>query len=61
MNKFVELLLGLILLLIPIYTWITNFWGVGDAATAFFKGGLVWLLILIGVVLILVGISDIKG
>lgn len=61
MNKILELLVGLLLLLVPIYAWITNFWSVGDAATAFFKGGLVWLLILIGAVFILIGISDIKG
>ena len=60
MNKIIELLVGLVLLVVPIYAWITNFWGVGSAATAFFKGGLVWLLILIGVVFLLVGISDLK-
>jgi hypothetical protein len=61
MNKLIELLVGLVLLLVPIYAWITNFWNVGEAATMFFKGGLVWLLLLIGAVFILVGISDLKG
>jgi hypothetical protein len=60
MNKFLELLVGLVFLLVPIYLWIINFWGVGDAAMIFFKGGLVWLLIFIGVVFILIGISDLK-
>ncbi|MFA5061321.1 MAG: hypothetical protein WC494_03330 [Candidatus Pacearchaeota archaeon] len=61
MNKFLELLIGLIFLLVPIYAWIVNFWGVGDSALVFFKGGLVWMLILIGVVFILIGISDLKN
>jgi hypothetical protein len=61
MNKFLELLVGLVFLLVPIYAWIVNFWGVGSAALVFFKGGLVWLLILIGLVFLLIGISDFKG
>jgi hypothetical protein len=61
MNKVVELLVGLVLLIVPIYAWITNFWGVGASASAFFKGGLVWLFILVGIVFLLVGISDLKG
>lgn len=60
MNKFLELLVGLIFLLVPIYAWIVNFWGVGDSAVFFFKGGLVWVLILIGIVFILLGISDFR-
>jgi hypothetical protein len=61
MNKFAEILFGLILLVVPIYAWIVDFWGVGSAATVFFKGGLVWLLILIGALFLLLGISDLKG
>lgn len=60
MNKFLELLVGLIFLLIPIYAWIVNFWEVGSSAVVFFKGGLVWMLILIGIVFILMGISDFR-
>lgn len=60
MDKFLELLIGLVFLLVPIYVWIINLWSVGDAATSFFKGGLVWLLILIGIIFILLGISDLK-
>lgn len=60
MNKFLELLVGLVFLLVPIYAWIVNFWNVGSSALIFFKGGLVWLLIFIGVVFILIGISDLK-
>ena len=60
MNKFTEILMGLILVIVPIYAWITNFWDVGTAATAFFKGGLVWMLILIGALFLMLGISDLK-
>ncbi len=55
-----EILLGLILLIAPIYAWIVNMWGAGAAATTFFKGGLVWLLILIGALFLMLGISDLK-
>ncbi len=69
MNKWGELLFGLILvigaILIAFYsqTWIAwgisfNFW---TPAWWFFKGGLFWLIVMIGVLFILLGISDIKG
>jgi hypothetical protein len=61
MNKLVEILIGLIFLVVPIYAWITDFWGVGTAAAAFFKGGLIWILILIGALFLILGISDLKG
>lgn len=59
-----ELVLGLILVLVPIYVaslstaWgIWNFW---TAAGEFFKGGLFWFIIMIGVLFILLGISDLR-
>ena len=68
MNKWLELLLGLILLngiiilafLSQNWTWLNtsfNFW---NAAWVFFKGGLVWFLIMIGLLFIMLGISDLK-
>lgn len=60
MNKWLELLVGLILILVPVYAWITNLWGFGQAALIFLKGGLVWVLILVGVLFLLLGISDMK-
>ena len=60
MNKFVEILVGLVLLIVPIYAWIVNFWGVGTAALEFFKGGLVWMLLMFGLLFLLLGISDLK-
>jgi hypothetical protein len=60
MNKWSEILLGLIFVIAAIYAWMTNFWSMGDAALAFFKGGLVWFVILIGLLFLMLGISDLK-
>jgi len=63
MNKWLEILLGLILVIAPIYAWIAKdggIWGMGDAAVTFFKGGLVWFIILIGLLFLMLGISDLK-
>ena len=60
MNKWAEILVGLILLIVPIYAWIVNFLGMGEAALTFFKGGVVWLVILIGLLFLMLGISDLK-
>jgi hypothetical protein len=60
MNKWMELLIGIILLIIPIYTWIVNMWGLGDAAIAFLKGGLVWFVLMLGFLFLMLGISDLK-
>jgi len=62
MNKWAEILLGLILVIAPIYDWMTNYtgWGLGPAALTFLKGGLVWMFILIGLLFLMLGISDLK-
>jgi hypothetical protein len=65
MNKWTEILLGLILLNGAILVWSLSqdwgsFWNFGVAAWEFLKGGLVWFTILIGLVFILLGISDLK-
>jgi hypothetical protein len=67
MNKWTELLLGLILLigaiLIAFYsqTWVWkvswNFW---HAAWIFLKGGIFWFIVMIGLLFIMLGISDLK-
>ena len=61
MNKWIELLFGLILINLAVITWYEGWWGLGDAALAFFKGGLVWFVIMIGLLFLLLGISDLKG
>lgn len=60
MNKFIEILVGLVLLLAPIYAWIVDFAGFGDAALVFLKGSIMWLLLLVGAVLLLVGLASLK-
>lgn len=60
MNKWTEILLGLILLNGAILAWGFNFLKIGEAALVFLKGGLVWFVILIGFILIMLGISDLK-
>ena len=60
MNKILEILIGLLLLLVPIYAWIVNLMGAGDAALTVLKGGIVWILLLIGAILLIIGISDLK-
>jgi|TARA_B100001964_G_C13745151_1_gene384941 hypothetical protein len=61
MKKLIEIVAGLILLLVPLYAWITNLWGVGDAALNLLKGGILWILILLGVILLVLGISELKN
>ncbi len=66
MNKWAELLLGLILVIGAIlvaYASISwgeawNFW---SAAGVVFRGGLFWFVAGIGALFILLGISDLKG
>jgi hypothetical protein len=60
MNKWLEIFTGLILLVASIYAWGMNFWGLGNAALTFLKGGIMWLLILLGLILLILGISGLK-
>ena len=60
MNKYLEILIGLILLLVPIYTWITGVYGFGEAALTFLKGGLMWAVIGMGIMFLIIGLSDLK-
>ena len=60
MNKFAEIFFGLILLVVAIYAWGVNLWGFGASAIAFLKGGLMWIVLLIGAILVFLGISELK-
>ncbi len=60
MNKYLEILIGLALLIVPIYTWIINWADLGTAATLFLKGGLVWIFLGIGAMFLIIGLSDLK-
>ncbi len=60
MNKWLEILIGLILLVAPIYVWAINQWGFGTAALEFLKGGIIWFVIMVGLLFLLLGISNLK-
>ena len=65
MNKWTELLLGLIVLLgVIVFTWYSaswdSFWNFRHAAWEFLKGGIFWVVALIGFVLIVLGINDLR-
>ena len=60
MNKWFEILVGLILIIAPIYVWGMNYLGLGVAALEFFKGGIIWFILMIGILFLLLGISDLK-
>lgn len=67
MNKWMELLLGLVLvigaILVAFYSpvWFGEAWNFWSAAGIFLKGGVFWFIVMIGVLFILLGISDLKG
>jgi len=60
MNKWLEILVGLVLVIAAVVAWVSNFWGMGEAALVFLKGGIVWFVILIGLLFLMLGISDLK-
>ena len=66
MNKWAEILFGLILIigaiLVAWYSsiWWGSFWNFKHAAWEFFKGGLFWFVALIGLLFLMLGISDLK-
>ncbi|MEK6875203.1 MAG: hypothetical protein AABX30_00810 [Nanoarchaeota archaeon] len=70
MNKWSELFIGLILLIGTILVaWYSSvqawsLWGINlnflSPAWYFLKGGLIWFVIMIGLLFIMLGISDLK-
>ena len=64
MNKWTEILLGLILvngaILISYFSLGWGFWDFGRAAWLVLKGGAVWFTIMIGLLFLMLGISDLK-
>lgn len=66
MNKWTEILTGLVLLIAAILVWYYSmnwgsFWNFGTAAWEVLKGGIMWFVIMIGILFIMLGISDLKG
>ncbi len=68
MNKWLELLTGLVLIIAAVLVWgySSNWvlWGVsfnfGTAAWEVLKGGVVWGVIMVGLLFLMLGISDLK-
>jgi hypothetical protein len=60
MNKWLEILVGLILIVAAVAVWGFNYEGFGVAALTFLKGGLVWMVILVGLLFLMLGISDLR-
>ncbi len=62
MNKWLEILLGLVLVAGTVYgIWgfqVTAGWA--TAAVEFLKGGIVWFVIMIGLLFLMLGISDLR-
>lgn len=60
MKKLLQILAGLIFLAGPIYAWGINWHGLGFATWTFLKGGAMWMAMLIGLVLLVLGVSNLK-
>ena len=60
MNKWLELILGVILVVVPVVLAV-SYSTIGAAALSFLIGGLVIGVVLVGVMLIMLGISDITA
>lgn len=60
MNKWLKLLIGLILLVAAVYVWGMDFLGFGTAALNLLKGGIIWFVIMLGLLLLFLGITDLK-
>ncbi|MBM3233371.1 hypothetical protein FJZ18_04365 [Candidatus Pacearchaeota archaeon] len=65
MNKWLELLVGLVLvigaILVAFYSPLSTSLGLSSAAISVFWGGLFWFIVAIGALFVLLGISDLKG
>lgn len=60
MNKWIELLIGLVFVIVAVYAWGMDLFGFGAAALVVLKGGIVWGVVMIGLLFVMLGISDIK-
>jgi len=68
MNKWTEILLGLILVIVAILVWgYSENWTLlgisfdfGNAAWEVLKGGAIWFVIMVGLLFLMLGISDLK-
>ena len=62
MNKWLEILIGLVLVNLSIYLWVSSsswgaFWDFGSSAWILLKGGVLWGIILAGLLFVILGIT----
>ena len=60
MNKWLEILLGLILVIVPIVLLLSNL-GLWEITWKFAVGGIIIGVILVGIMFVMLGISDINS
>jgi hypothetical protein len=60
MNKWLEILIGLILLIDILTIFITNFRGFAKNSLVFLQGGIIWFIILMGILFIFLGLTHSK-
>ena len=60
MNKWLEIIIGVILLIDILAVFIKNFYGFGKDALVFLLGGIIWLAILMGLLFLIIGITNFK-
>ena len=60
MNKWTEILLGIILITISSIIWYSNIWGIGTSALEFLKGGVIWAIVIVGLMFLGLGLSSLK-
>ena len=60
MNKLLQILIGLIIFIIPVYAWTINYLGFGTSAVELLKGGIIWIALFMGGIILLTGILGLK-
>lgn len=58
MNKILMIFGGLILFLLSVFVWITNWMGFGSAALSLLQGGILWIVLLVGLVALVTGLMS---
>lgn len=59
MNKWIELIVGIILIIVPIVCAV-NFVNWGKAALHFLMGGVIVVAVIVGIIFLILGITELK-
>lgn len=60
MDKWLKILIGILILSGAICLWALNIGGFGESALTLLKGGLIWMFIFVGLILTIIGVSELK-